>query len=245
VSRRYCELTPPPDLARWVRCLWTSSPVGPAAPGWVVPDGCVDLLLLDGTVMVAGPDDGPELRRAGPREGVVVGVRFRPGRVGPLLREAPAALRNQRVALDDLGPPALAGLTERLAAAPDARSALGLLVDEVRRRAGDAADPDGLATAAADLVLAAGGDVSMGALAGELSVSERHLRRRATDELGYGPKVFARIVRFQRALGLLDGGDRPLADVAATTGYADQAHLTREVTALAGRSPGDIRRTGP
>jgi transcriptional regulator GlxA family with amidase domain len=71
-------------------------------------------------------------------------------------------------------------------------------------------------------------------------VSERHLRRRATEALGYGPKTFARIVRFQRALALLRRADRSLSTVAAEAGYADQAHLTRDVTELAGETPGAI-----
>ncbi|MCY1041701.1 helix-turn-helix domain-containing protein [Corallococcus sp. bb12-1] len=37
-------------------------------------------------------------------------------------------------------------------------------------------------------------------LARTLGVSERHLRRAFDDVLGMGPKAFARLVRFQRAL---------------------------------------------
>jgi AraC-like DNA-binding protein len=170
----------------------------------------------------------------------VVGVRFRPGRAAPLLGEAPAALRNQRVDLGALGAPVTDGLAERLAGAASTGEALGLLVGEVRRRVDQAAEPDAVAAGAADLIEASEGRVTVGAVAGELGVSERHLRRRATEALGYGPKTFARIVRFQRALALLHRGDRSLSTVAAVAGYADQAHLTREVTELAGQTPGAI-----
>jgi hypothetical protein len=51
---------------------------------------------------------------------------------------------------------------------------------------------------------------------------------------GYGPKRLARIQRFQRALALARAGTAAGADLAAATGYADQAHLCREVHALAG-----------
>ena len=56
------------------------------------------------------------------------------------------------------------------------------------------------------------------------------------DTFGYGPKTLQRILRFQRAVRLIGGG-RPLGEVAATCGFADQAHLTREVRALSGRPP--------
>jgi AraC-like DNA-binding protein len=46
----------------------------------------------------------------------------------------------------------------------------------------------------------------------------------------------ARVIRFGRALEEIRSG-APLAQVAASCGYADQAHLSREVRALAGTTP--------
>ncbi|MGH3680741.1 MAG: AraC family transcriptional regulator, partial [Natronosporangium sp.] len=50
---------------------------------------------------------------------------------------------------------------------------------------------------------------------------------------GYGPKLLARILRFRHATGLAAAGLR-FAEVAAVAGYADQAHLAREVRELSG-----------
>jgi AraC-like DNA-binding protein len=76
-------------------------------------------------------------------------------------------------------------------------------------------------------------------LGAALGVSERQLRRRFADAVGYGPKTLARILRFQRFLTLAgDGGE--LARLALQAGYADQAHLTRETRRLAGRTPLDL-----
>ncbi|WP_406114484.1 hypothetical protein [Kitasatospora purpeofusca] len=88
-------------------------------------------------------------------------------------------------------------------------------------------------------------------LATELGLSERQLRRRVTDAVGYGPKTLHAVLRFRRALararsggggGGGDGGGGAgavpgLAAVAAQAGYADQAHLTREVRRWSGVSP--------
>ena len=49
------------------------------------------------------------------------------------------------------------------------------------------------------------------------------------------PKVAARLVRFEAARARL--GSVPLGRLAAEHGYADQAHLAREFTALAGAPP--------
>jgi len=77
------------------------------------------------------------------------------------------------------------------------------------------------------------------ALAGELGLSERQLRRRCAASAGYGPKTLQRILRFRRFLAL-EGGD--LARRALDAGYADQSHLTRECVRLSGRTPAALAR---
>jgi AraC-like DNA-binding protein len=56
-------------------------------------------------------------------------------------------------------------------------------------------------------------------------------------QVGVAPKTAARILRYERATALLEAGTRSIAEVAAVSGYADQAHLDREFAALTGRSP--------
>jgi transcriptional regulator GlxA family with amidase domain len=85
-------------------------------------------------------------------------------------------------------------------------------------------------------------EVRVSALARWIGLSERQLLRRCTDVLGYGPKVLDRIFRFQRFRSLaLRGPYLGLAELAAATGYADQAHLTRECVRLAGETPSALR----
>jgi AraC-like DNA-binding protein len=74
---------------------------------------------------------------------------------------------------------------------------------------------------------------SVRALADRLGVTERTLHRRCLAAFGYGPKVVQRVQRFSRAVELAAAGT-PFATTAVTVGYADQAHLSREVRALAG-----------
>lgn len=70
-------------------------------------------------------------------------------------------------------------------------------------------------------------------VAAELNLSERQLHRRGLHLFGYGLKTLSRILRVNAALDLARGG-MPFGLVAASSGYADQAHLSREVKALAG-----------
>ncbi|HEY6416211.1 MAG TPA: helix-turn-helix domain-containing protein [Acidimicrobiales bacterium] len=102
-----------------------------------------------------------------------------------------------------------------------------------------------------------GGTDPIGNLAAAVGWSRQHLARRFRDEFGFGPKLAARVVRFERARHMLqatlqpdphppprDGvGLRPtesfvtIAQVAAACGYYDQAHLDRDFADLAGCTP--------
>ena len=85
---------------------------------------------------------------------------------------------------------------------------------------------------------ASAGRVRISSLAAELGCSRKHLTVRFHHEFGMPPKLFARILRFDRAMRLLRREPPPgLAALAADCGYADQAHLAREVRAFGGSPP--------
>lgn len=85
---------------------------------------------------------------------------------------------------------------------------------------------------------------SVAALARSLRTTPRTLRRRFARDAGVSPKDWLKLRRFDAVLrdpALADPA-RPLADVAAAHGYADQAHLSREVGGFAGTTPRRLRR---
>lgn len=75
-------------------------------------------------------------------------------------------------------------------------------------------------------------------MADELGVSERHLRRVFRETVGLGPKAFAKLARFRRALRAAREDDAAgWADIATAAGYYDQAHLIAEFRTIAGKTP--------
>lgn len=98
------------------------------------------------------------------------------------------------------------------------------------------------------VILSSGGCVGVAALADEVALGERHLRDLFDREIGLSPKQACRVVRFDRARRLVMAGalagDRrgtspppSLADIAASCGYADHAHLVRDFREFAGAPP--------
>ena len=61
------------------------------------------------------------------------------------------------------------------------------------------------------------------------------------DAYGVGPARFRVEARARRAWRRIVDGDATLADIAAEAGFADQAHMSRDVKDLTGRSPGAWR----
>jgi AraC-like DNA-binding protein len=228
----YREHAPPAGLADVVACTWEQH-VPAGARGRVqrvVPDACVDLVWFAGAEepFVAGPDTAAALARLEPGTSVF-GVRLRPGAAGAVLGVHAAALRDARPELSALWRDDARRLGGALNAATSSEDRRALLLDAIAARR---ASPDDLVVHAAHLLDAP--DARVGALPTQLFVSERQLRRRVEAAVGYGPKTLARVLRFQRLRRL---AGLPLVDAALVAGYADQAHMTTEVTKLAGVPP--------
>lgn len=193
----------------------------------VVPDACVDLIWSGEHLGVAGPDTGSRvvLLEPGTR---LVGARLRPGTAGAVLGLPAGELRDVSPdAVDVLGRDVAAALLDRLHAGLDPHMLLRRAL-ELR----GLGEPDALVTAA---ISALGRpQARVAAVAEDLGVSSRQLQRVVTDAVGYGPKMLARVLRFRRLQAL---APMPLVELALEAGYADQAHMTAEVTRLAGVSP--------
>ena len=197
----------------------------------MLPDGCSDLIWSAGRgAFVAGPDTGPVAVDSAPGS-VLLGIRFRPGAGGAALGLPLSELRDRRVDLAELRPELAARLHGELEP-HDAADVLSRLAAELAGAQADAAVEAAVARLADPRA-------RVEALAGELGLSERHLRRRFHAAAGYGPKTLQRVLRFRRFLA---ASRENLARAALDAGYADQAHLSRECARLAGTSPARLMR---
>ncbi|WP_432135760.1 MULTISPECIES: helix-turn-helix domain-containing protein [unclassified Streptomyces] len=210
--------------------LWSNEPSA-AAPRPVLPDGCMDLLWHEGRLLVAGPDTHAHTPGGPPTPWS--GVRLFPGTAPDLLGVPAHELLDRRVDLADLWP---AARVRRLTAGVEAAPCPARALEEIALAYAAPPEP-----ALRRLVTALAEGRPVGALADELGLSARQLHRRSRHAFGYGPKTLARVLRLQRAVALARDGV-PLATTAIRSGYADQAHLARDVRELTGRTPKDLLR---
>jgi methylphosphotriester-DNA--protein-cysteine methyltransferase len=225
----YREYAPPAGLEPVVACLWEGVETTDR-PWRLVPDGCVDLICVGGReLVVAGADTGPRVidLPAGTRS---LGIRLRPGAAGAVLGMPASELRDRQVAADLVWGEMGARLCEAARAEPaESARCLELLARAVAARR---AAPDPLVRVASRQLAMPGASISR--VAAELGVSERHLHRRTTAAVGYGPKLLARVGRLRRFVTLTEDS---LAIRAIEAGYASQAHMSDEVRRLTGATP--------
>lgn len=175
--------------------------------------------------------------------GRVVGLRFRPGGLAALTGQAACAWTDRSVPASEVLP---AGLAAMLADPDLARS--GAAWAQVAERgladlAAERPDPryDLLLAVVADM-LADQGLVAVADVADRHAVTVRTLQRLFTHYVGVGPKwVLARYRLHDAVTDLEAGWPGTLTDLALRYGWYDQAHFTRDFTALVGVTPGQYR----
>lgn len=240
----YRESPPALDLSSHIQCTWHRR-VGrneATRPVRVVPDGCMDLMWMQGKLMVAGPDTTVWESRH-PQGAEIVGLRFHPGAASTLLGVPASELVNGRILARAVTGRWVDEISSRLESAQNGQATAGILQDAVRTRLAHTPEPDPLVGYVVRSIRQSPPDepIRVRHLADRAGVSERQLHRRCSAALGYGAKTFARIVRFQHFLTHAKAASMDtLALIAVETGYTDQSHLTREVRRLSGLSPTEL-----
>lgn len=117
------------------------------------------------------------------------------------------------------------------------------VIDEVLSElASDSAAVPADVSYAWESLVASVGVESVAQIASNVGWSRQHLTRRFRDEFGPSPKTVARVVRFGRAVRMIESADGNVsfAEVAVSCGYYDQAHMTGDFVDIAGCTPGEL-----
>jgi AraC-like DNA-binding protein len=262
---RYLEFKPEPPVAQYVECFWTleSDPtvdrVGTGAsetlqPERILPDGCVELILNFGSHFQEQKENGEQ--EAQPLHFLVgqmtrpmlispngrvelIGVRFHPGGTRPFFPFDMQDVTNRVVELAALSCDLERKLVSRIEEARSLTSwslkieMLETLLAGLLRNS----NHDPWVRRLAATIVERGGQVTVDDLANQAGISNRQLERRFLTEVGIGPKLLCRIVRFQQVFRAVDRNDARWVTVAADCGYYDQAHLIRDFQQFARQTP--------
>lgn len=251
-DRRRVERPPAPDLAPYVEKVRILDDAARHAVE-ILPDGRTRLLVritagapgtaTNGDVSFRGPSMNP-IYKAPPPIPLAVQVVFRPGGARSLLGIGLDATAGRVVRVEDLWPDGVP-FRDRLFEARDAGELVLRLEQALIARRRHVPPTVTLALRAArafEAGVRAGRTMTAASIADQLGVSPRHLRRAFSDGIGLSPKQYAMMLRFQRALALLESEDRTsLGQVAQACGYFDQSHFNREFKRLGGLSPRAFR----
>ncbi len=253
----YLEYKPAPPLARFVRALWyTSAPPRERSLDRVLPTGRVQVILnLARDYLSDCRDDGQKERMApalviGARSiyelidasdmANLIGIVFEPGGFSTFAGDAVDLFSNRNWALADLWGAAEQGLRDSLREIQGPRERMQYLEQFLLNRlAAKLAKQDSSRLNVVEFAIhrfeRSPGMATVREVSRGTGWSERRFSQIFREEVGFSPKVWCRIRRFQRAVERLHAGvDVPWAQLALDCGFYDQSHFANEFRAFSG-----------
>lgn len=248
----YFERKPAPPLAPFIRALWYANvPASGHRHERVLPSGCVEIILNLASDSLTDTVEGQPDRLAPPALVVgarsvyevidtadlasLIGIHFKPGGFAPFIADCADRFTNQTVPLGDLwGAPAEA-LRDALREIPGPNARLEFLERYLFERFAAPRAQSSLVEFALDQFRRDSRVLTVREVAKSTGWSERRFSQVFREQVGFPPKVWIRIQRFQRAVRQLHSGvDLPWADLALDCGFYDQSHFANEFRAFSG-----------
>ncbi len=173
-------------------------------------------------------------------------VVFHPHTMGMFLNVPADLFYNREVEAHDLGNKNLDELYLRVSECGQDAACMALvekwLLERIMENAHDAAfDQKRIGAAVRRMFTAPQTPVT--GLSEMANLGKKQFERLFKKLVGINPKEYARIVRFQKALMLMQAGQTDsYAQIACAGGYADQSHLIREFKRLCGYTPKSLQK---
>lgn len=206
----------------------------------VLPDGAVDVVVTVGTTTCQVNIFGTTTSRTELPLDVghhYLGIRFKPGQSRHFLDVHASELTNTNRPAEGLFLPNILGVAESITADNLFSRLDAALLGHLNQRPPRNLKIDD----AIRHIESMRGTSRVSQLSNMYGKSRRQFERNFRDVVGVPAKLFAEIIRFQRAAMLLAHSALPLAQIAAELGYTDQSHLTHEFMRFYGHPPSRAR----
>ncbi len=233
-------------VAQVVETIWLCRIDDASGDEVLLPTGRAQLILgldpANPVAVIQGPTTEPTVIDSATQR-LAVGVALRPGGLAALTGESASEFVDRRVPVAGALDLDVDGLIEAVRAEIEHGSRPRALERALDRQLGtvDRAPAATVRHAAARLAVGAG----VAEVCDDVGLGRSAFVGLFRSEVGVTPKLYSRLQRFEAAVARVRSGEAAsLATVANVSGYADQAHMTREFSELAGRSPGQLHRDG-
>lgn len=242
-------IRPREELRPYVRYYWTLDSDAPLDV-LTFPIGCPQIIFHRGTplyipeldacqsaVTISGQVNFPAHIRSGGNLNMLVAV-FYPHTVGMFIDTPPDVFYNREISGDDIDNAGLREVAARILGGPDDAGAIAVLERWLVSKINPTLNLRRIGAALGRLM--SGPSLSVSHLADTACLSPRQYERIFRAHVGMNPKEYARVVRFQRVLRMMQCGSRDYVGMAADCGYADQSHMIRDFRALSGHTPAGL-----
>lgn len=168
---------------------------------------------------ISGQVNFPAHIQSGGSLEMVVAV-FYPHTIGMFIDTPPSAFYNLEISGYDIENRRLNDVSKRIFDCENAKECIDILTDYLLSKIRLSLNIRRIGTSISTLFRAP--STLVNALADRACLSKRQYERVFRDTVGMNPKEYARIVRFQKALWLMQRGESNYAGIAAECGYSDQ-----------------------
>ncbi len=168
----------------------------------------------------------------------IMGVQFQPGGAHPFFAPSARLLSERHVALEDIWGRDAALLHEQLVEARSIDTKFRILLAALLERMPHELVRHPVVELALERFHRSPDVVRVGDVARESGLCRRRFIDVFAGEVGFTPKLYLRLLRFQRVLGEVFGAANvDWSEVAYRHGYADQPHFNREFREFSGLTP--------
>ena len=167
----------------------------------------------------------------------IFGIYFQPFAI-PLLFGTPAhVLTNLNIEISDLLGNEGSALEERIMTCNNTDERVRTVTSFLAKKIKDDIRFNKDIIATVDFITHHKGNVDMRELVSKNFLSQRQFERKFKSLIGFSPKLFSKIVRFEACLSHAVSINQPLGRLALDSGYYDQSHMIRDFKEFSGKHP--------
>ena len=238
-------IKPREELRKHVRYYWALESDEPFSV-LTFPIGCPQIIfhrriplfipelgLRQDTFTISGQVNFPAHLQSDGNLEMIVAV-FHPHTISLFIDTPPSEFYNQEISGYDIGNHELNEIANRILDCENVLDCISILEEWLMTKIKPSMNIDRVGYSLGCLIHT---PTTVTLLADKACLSKKQYERIFRENVGMNPKEYARIIRFQRSMWMLQCGNRNYADIAAASGYSDQSHLIREFKSMTGHTP--------